>query len=296
MALIALGSAAGAPGVTTVAVGLALTWDRAVILVDADPGAHQAVLAGFLRGQVRTGKGLQRVAEAHRDRRPLAEVALDQTVSLTADDVHDRRLLPGFARPANAALFTPVWPNLIEALLGYESAGIDVIVDLGRVQAEGPPQAFLQRADVVALVTHSSLRAVAAARGCAAVLADQTRAVSGHDQNTGLVVVGENRPYSRREIGATLRLPVITTVATDAGSAAVLSDGSKRSRKFDQAPLTKSLHHARTEIQRWYARRRERLGLGEPANAATSPARDGAEADASLARIAGPSGDGVGDD
>ncbi len=85
MAIVVLGSVSGAPGVTTLAVGLALAWPRSVVLADCDPGAHQAVLAGFLAGQSSDGKGLLRVAEAHRDRRPLTEVILDQTLPLVTD-------------------------------------------------------------------------------------------------------------------------------------------------------------------------------------------------------------------
>lgn len=284
MALMALGSAAGSPGVTTLAVGLALTWDRSVILVDADPGAHQAVLAGYLQGRVPTDKGLQRVAEAHRDRRPLAEVAHDQTVPLTQQGAHDRRLLPGFARSANAALFGPVWPNLIEALLSYEAAGIDIIVDLGRIQVESLSQALLQRADLVALTMRSSLRAVAAARSCAGFLSDPAQAGAGGDRNAGLIVVGENQPYSRREIGHALQLPVVAAIADDAGSAAALSDGCRRSRKFDQAPLAKSLHHTCSELHRWFTARRDGLGCPQAEEAPTAGGSgNGAEEDADRA-------------
>lgn len=50
MGILLLTSASGAPGVTTLGVGLALTWPRPVLLADCDPGAHQAVLAGYLAG------------------------------------------------------------------------------------------------------------------------------------------------------------------------------------------------------------------------------------------------------
>ena len=67
MAILLLASTGGSPGVTTLAVGLALTWPRPVLLADCDPGAHQAILAGYLGGRSTGGKGLLRVAEAHRD-------------------------------------------------------------------------------------------------------------------------------------------------------------------------------------------------------------------------------------
>jgi cellulose biosynthesis protein BcsQ len=50
MAVIALASAAGSPGVTTTAVGLAFSWPRPVLLVEADPTGSSGFLAGFFRG------------------------------------------------------------------------------------------------------------------------------------------------------------------------------------------------------------------------------------------------------
>lgn len=50
MAVIALASATGAPGVSTAALGLALTWPRHVLLADCDREPAQAVQAGYLRG------------------------------------------------------------------------------------------------------------------------------------------------------------------------------------------------------------------------------------------------------
>lgn len=260
-----LASAAGAPGVTTAAVGLTLTWQRSVVMVDADPGAYQAVLAGYLRGQVPTAKGLQRVAEAHRDRRPLLEVVSDETIALTADDGAPsagttRRLLPGFVKAANAALFAPVWPDLADTFVRYEDAGIDVIVDAGRLDRAGLPQPLVDRADVVALVTRSNLRSIAAARGAAVRLIEQSR-LTGNESNLGLILVGENDPYGRREIGKLLAIPVLSMIADDPETARVFSDGARRGRKFDRAPLVRSLHRTAEELTGEVRRRRARLGL-----------------------------------
>lgn len=277
MALIVLASAAGAPGVTSSAIGLAMTWRQSVIMVDADPGAHQAVLAGYLRGQVPTGKGLQRVAEAHRDRRPLDEVVSDETVPLADDstvdpaasstdeprtDATSRRLLPGFAKPANAALFGPVWPDLADTFVGYEQAGIDVLVDVGRLDRDGVPQALVDRADLVLMVTRSNLRSIAAARGCGLRLREQSR-LTGSESNLGLILIGENQPYGRREIGNLLSIPVVSVLADDAESAVVFSDGARRSRKFGRSALAKSLHRSAEELTAQIRRRRGRLGLDD---------------------------------
>jgi hypothetical protein len=50
MAVIALASASGSPGVTTTALGLALLWPRPVLLIEADPTGGSGLLAGYFRG------------------------------------------------------------------------------------------------------------------------------------------------------------------------------------------------------------------------------------------------------
>ena len=57
MAILLLTSTAGAPASPPLAVGLALTWPRPVLLADCDPGAHQAVLAGLPRRPERRWPG-----------------------------------------------------------------------------------------------------------------------------------------------------------------------------------------------------------------------------------------------
>ena len=67
MAVIVLGSAAGSPGVTTSALGLALTWPRPVLLIEADPTGGSAMLAGFFRGTTAHTAGLIDLAWAQRE-------------------------------------------------------------------------------------------------------------------------------------------------------------------------------------------------------------------------------------
>ena len=164
MAILILTSAGGSPGVTTLAVGLALTWPRPVLLADCDPGAHQAILAGYLAGQSSQGKGLLRVAEAHRDRRPLREVVIDQCLPLAGEDGDRRLFLPGFTKPGSAAHFGAVWEDLADAFDRLGDVDLDVIVDAGRVGPLGLPAPLVERSALTALVLGSSLRAVMSAR------------------------------------------------------------------------------------------------------------------------------------
>jgi hypothetical protein len=261
MSILVLTSSSGAPGTTTLAVGLALTWPRSVLLADADPGAHQAILAGFLGGRGAAGKGLLRVAEAHRDRRPLHEVVIDQTVPLTDETEPSRRLLPGFAKPGSAALFAGVWPDLVDALVRLDDAGFDVIVDAGRLGVGGLPLPLAESAATVALVVGSSLRAVTSARVHRPTLLEQARATTA-EQPPGLIVVGPGRPYSAGEIGRALDAPVLTTIAYDPEAADQLADGRPRSRRFDHSPFARSLTEASTILAAALRRSADRVRVG----------------------------------
>ena len=68
MAVVALASASGSPGVTTTALGLALLWPRPVLLVEADPTGGSGLLAGYFRG---TREYDERAHRARADREQL---------------------------------------------------------------------------------------------------------------------------------------------------------------------------------------------------------------------------------
>lgn len=240
MSLLILTSASGSPGVTTLGVGLALTWPRSVLLADCDPGAHQSVLAGYLAGRSAGGKGLLRVAEAHRDRRPLREVVLDQCEPLADDHGHRRLFLPGFTKPGSASHFGGVWIDLAETFDRLSDVGYDVIVDAGRLVSAGLPVPLVEHATQTCLVLRSNLRAVMAARVHLGTLRDHPQ-LSETGAALGLIIVGESQPYSRSEIAKALGVPAIGVIADDHRSAAHFSDGLPRPRKFDRSALITSL-------------------------------------------------------
>ena len=64
MPLFTVASVSGSLGVTTLSVGLALTWPRPVVLVEADPSGGSAILAGYCTGVARPG--LSELVLAHR--------------------------------------------------------------------------------------------------------------------------------------------------------------------------------------------------------------------------------------
>jgi hypothetical protein len=248
MPMLLLTSASGSPGVTTLAVGLTLTWPRPILLADCDPGAHQAILAGYLGGRSTGGKGLLRVAEAHRDRRPLREAVLDQTLPLSAEAESRRLFLPGFTKPGSATHFGGVWEDLAEALDRLGEVDIDVIIDCGRLMPQGPPAALLERSALTLVVVTSTLRSIMSARVHLPTLRDHPRLTSTDRRHLGLIVVGEGQPYRRTEIAKALEVPVITSIAYDPKAAAHLSDGRPRQRRFDSSPLIRSIRDAASQL------------------------------------------------
>ena len=260
MAILLLTSTSGSPGVTTLAVGLALTWPRPTLLADCDPGAHQAILAGYLAGRSSSGKGLLRVAEAHRDRRPLREVILDQTLPLSDEGDTRRLFLPGFTKPGSALHFGAVWEDLAEAFDRLADVDIDVIIDCGRMGAEGLPAALLERSAVTALVVSSTLRSIMSARVHLPTLRNHPRLASTEREHLGLIVVNEGQPYRSSEIARALDVPVITSIAHDRRTAAHLSDGRLRHRRFETSPLIRSIRDASSQLASTLQRSAELVG------------------------------------
>ncbi len=260
MAILLLTSTSGSPGVTTLAVGLALTWPRPILLADCDPGAHQAILAGYLGGCSAGGKGLLRVAEAHRDRRPLREAVLDQTLPLSAEAESRRLFLPGFTKPGSATHFSGVWEDLADAFDRLGEVDIDVIIDSGRLTAQGPPAALLERSALTLVVVTSTLRSIMSARVHLPVLREHPRLTSTDRSHLGLIVVGEGQPYGRAEIAKALDVPVITSIAYDPKAAAHLSDSRPRQQRFDSSPLIRSIRDAASQLSNILQRSADLVG------------------------------------
>lgn len=260
MSLIVCCSFSGSPGVTTTALGLALTWPRDVILADCDRDPAQAIEAGYLRGVDLGGRGLAPLARAHRERRSLADELPSQLVPLLQHPARSCRYLPGFAHPAAPTVFAPVWPEFAAALAAVAATGTDVLVDAGRTGREGLPGALLNEADLVLVVVRSNLRSLAAARLHLPALREHLGGLAG-PADIGIAVVGPGMPYSEAEIGGHFTLPVMATI-TQHPHAAVLTDGEPEPRRFADAPLMRSFRAAAASLSTGLMRREAVLETG----------------------------------
>lgn len=241
--MVLLASAAGAPGVTTTALGLSLHWSGDALLVDADRQPSQALLAGHLHGVSALGRGLAGLARVHRERRPLAAELTVHCLRLGGpDDRFRRMLLPGFSHPGAPAVFGPVWEELGEALHRLSVGGTGVIIDAGRI-GEGLPAPLAATADVVLLVTRCSLRQLAGIRLHLPVVRQRLDQL-GSGTQLGLVLIGPGNPYGAREIAEQFGVEVWFTLPDDPAGARVWSDGDPAGRRFAHGPLVKGIRSA----------------------------------------------------
>lgn len=245
MSTIVLTSASGAPGVTTTALGLALSWPVPSLLVDADRAASQAVLAGYLQGQAATA-GLEAILQAHRERTQLAPAIALAERPLPAGASHPdgslaRTFLPGFTHLGAIDVFDQVWAPL---LAEFEASDRGVIIDAGRADHHGLPDALVRDADLVALVCRTSLIALAGARLHLATLLE-----TGPLDAVGLILIGPGRPYSSAEVAAQFGVPVLAEISWDPAAANDLHRGhAALDKRWGKRPLATSLIKAAEQL------------------------------------------------
>jgi hypothetical protein len=258
VAVIALTSARGAPGVTTTALALTLVWPRPVVLVEADAAGSSSIGAGYLRGNLDPNRGLISFAVAHRAGELTTDTVGEQALPLSDDDT--KLFVAGLASADQVGSLTPdLWDRLGGVLAALDRAGTDVLVDAGRLGAVGGPDPLVKQAQLVLLVTRSSLDAVVSTRARVGQLRNlRADSVSGPD-GLGLLLVGEGRPYRAADVAKAVGLPVVATVSHDEPNAEVLSRGTPRGRRFDVCPLVRSTRSAADEIQRAAAARTSHL-------------------------------------
>ncbi|MFJ7041464.1 hypothetical protein PS783_37195 (plasmid) [Streptomyces enissocaesilis] len=260
MAMIALAGCSGAPGVTTSALALLLSWPlepgRRMILAECDPDGG-AVLHGLLQGTLGDRYGLRNLSVAAR-KGEFGEAFWRQLIDLSSEDgkaesPRDRLLLPGITDPAQAASLSSVWKGLATMFRGIDADhGHDVLVDLGRRGAVGPSGVLAEQADLVLVVVRNTLRCLQAAQGRVGELEE-------HVGNVGLLVVDEG-PYPAGEVQRVLQVPVVATLPFAPKEARVLSDGAEQPRHFTKSALMKAARTTSTLLVQRAAARRARLG------------------------------------
>lgn len=245
MAIVCLTSASGSPGVTTTAVGMAFSWPRPVLLVEADPTGGSGVLAGFLRGTTPYDAGLIELALS-----PLGTAdALRDVVRPLGPNVS---LITGIRSHSQATALRDIWEPLAAALRDLDDNGQDVIVDAGRLGLTGSPTPLLDAADAALLVTRATLPAISAARSWA----ESVRQPATGWRHPGLLLVAEGQPYRASEVAKVLGIPVVADLPDDPAAAAVYHRGAAPPKHCETGPYIRALQAAVQSVQAHIARGR----------------------------------------
>jgi hypothetical protein len=261
VAVIALCSAKGSPGVTTAALALSLTWPGGCVLAECDP-AGGSIQAGYLAGTLPADRGIRELAVAELRGDHLGTAWWGQLVDL--DPPHRRRLLlPGISDPVQSATLQPVWGRLASwfAELEHTDRGYDVIVDCGRLAVPNPPWPVLVRCDLVLLVLPATLPGLSAATAAVRLLRTQLGERDPGLAALGLLVCGL-ADESASTVAGWLGTPVVAELPEDRRTARALSRGG---RTRVGAPLMRAAVLAGRVIARQTARRRTMPAEPSPA-------------------------------
>lgn len=204
MAVYALTSIAGAPGVTTAAIAWAYQGPRPTLIIEADVTGGPSIVPTVWKGQKVEDVSVLDLAS----REPGAYAAYLWEHSLLLPETTDRWVLPTISSPAAAGSLAAVWTPLADALATISAtAGVDIVIDAGRIGTPGGPWTLIERADAVLVFTDSTLAALARTQIGVAELRDALAHTGSRDRIAVVPVLerklktGEQlRPYSGREI------------------------------------------------------------------------------------------------
>lgn len=243
--MIAVTSAKGGPGVSTLCLAMGLQWPRRVLLVDADPAAGD-LLAGWYGGHGLAGRGLLALSVASRAASMEREL-WSQVLPLVQGEARSW-LLAGVAEPQQSRSVD--WRRLASVLasLNYGRDPVDAVVDLGRLRPAAEmsrpdaagPEPFVVHADLVVLVCHGTVAGVRAAQLRVTQLRSMLSYRFGGASDGLLVGVCVGGPYERAEVAAQLGIPVLGKVPVDRRAADVLLGGAPQPRGWLRAPLMRS--------------------------------------------------------
>jgi hypothetical protein len=228
MTVWAVASLQGAPGATTLAMGLGAAWPattgRTRLVMEADPDG--GVLAA-------------RFDELRADRS-----FADAVVALRRDPDLGRLLessrtiwggLPVVPAHPSAEQTAAVLANAGDRLaVGLASmVDLDAIVDVGRLTARSPALPLAHRAAATLLVTRTRFEDVAS-------LTARVPELQAAGVEPWLVAIG-TRPYDPEEVAAEAGLPLLATLPYDPGAAAALSGERGRDGRLRRSLLWRTI-------------------------------------------------------
>ena len=190
MALIAIASDKGAPGVTTAALALAAVWPRPVLLAECDPAGGDLVyrFPAVGGGHLDPRRGVLSLAVvARRGTQP-------QQVWEHVQKLHGGLdVLAGVTNAEQGAGLSLLWGPIGKALASMPQA--DVIADCGRLGADGPLYDLLAEATTVVLVSKVHVADVIRLRDRATAFAAAAQSRGRRNFGVGVVIVADHKKF-----------------------------------------------------------------------------------------------------
>ncbi|MBK0870210.1 hypothetical protein INP57_25700 [Saccharopolyspora sp. HNM0986] len=264
MAITAVISALGAPGVSTTVAALATAWPGPLLAADADP-VRGALVPGWLSrwwvdGRLTTETGVVTFAASTRRMTTVPAEGLAGHVHAVPHARHIR-VLPGVLHAEQAiAIGSDGWSRLASALRDVTKSGPDVLVDAGRWCPQ-TPWPLLNAADRVLLAVRPSLRSCSGSTDLARYLTDRYQRVEL------AVLAADSRQAA--DTAQALGVPVGFSLPEDAPSARVFSDGAEQPKHLHRRPLWKAIRstarglHRQAHVTVRFCRDSTRAGVGE---------------------------------
>lgn len=184
MPLVTIAADKGSPGVTTVAMGLAMVWPRRVLLADCDPsGGDIALRMQFEDGRpLTTERGMLTLASPSRHGQGERSVLNHVQLARGGQEV-----LAGLDNAEQVNAVGDLWTRLAEEMSVLPEA--DVIADIGRVSGLSPAVPMLRAAAMAVFVTRPTVDGVAHLRERLKIFSPALRSNQPGGVPVGVVVV-----------------------------------------------------------------------------------------------------------
>jgi hypothetical protein len=246
MMLVALCSAKGSPGVSSLSLALTAGWTRPATLLEADPSGSDLIY----RCRHRSGRevaitpnilGLAAAVRGSSQSDAAQSSALAQYTQPLACGVP---LVPGVAAPAQARGLSGLWPQVAEAAM---NAAGDVIVDLGRVDRTSSTTPLAAASAVLLVVCQSTLESVIHARELVRELVPTLPPITGGRRIIPAVVgprgqiVNDAADIDQLLFEASLLVDAAAPIAYDPRSLSALEAGANPRGRLARGPLMRSV-------------------------------------------------------
>jgi hypothetical protein len=212
MAVVAIGSVHGAPGVTTLALALAAAWPRAALVIEADPDGGTVAA----RTAMPVVPGLTELAARARGEVSASDIdACSQPLPAGG-----RAVVAAPGADATGAALRSATPALLPHLRTL--ADTDVLADVGRLRPGSPALGLVEGADLLVVVVRPTTAEVA-------VLAHRLAVLQGAPDL--VVVCGPGGEHTASEVADVLGIDVLASLPHDVRGVRSLEWGAPRAHR-----------------------------------------------------------------